>query len=78
MRWLLVSGLIGLAWWWGSHQSTKKIGWELVCQRAPYRQQLPKHVYQGLVEAKVMVGLRGWQPTVQWINEQCEVLFPKR
>lgn len=51
----------------------KQTGWALVCQYAPYTRLTPK-VTQGLRQAGLQVGLRGWQPTATWVNEQCEVM----
>lgn len=61
-----VMGLIAL-------RSPQKTGWALACQGAPYKRLTPK-VAQGLTQAGLQLGLRGWHPTVAWVNEQCEVM----
>ena len=48
-------------------------GWEQVCYQAPHQTLTPR-VLEGLAEARVIVGAHGWQPSLEWINEQCAVL----
>ena len=55
----------------------KQTGWALVCQGAPYTRLTPK-VSRGLQQAGLQVGLRGWQPTPEWVNAQCEVMRQTR
>lgn len=50
-----------------------KQGWDQVCEGAPHR-RLGSRQLEGLREANIQVGLRGWQPTVEWVNAQCRVL----
>ena len=48
-------------------------GWERVCHGAPHPRLTPR-VVDGLHQASVHPGFQGWQPTVEWVNEQCDAL----
>ena len=50
-----------------------RVGWPQVCWHAPHR-TLTQEVLGGLREARVQVGAHGWQPTVDWVNAQCQAL----
>ena len=50
-----------------------KEGWQQVCYETPHR-RLGRRQLEGLREAQVVVGAHGWQPSVVWVNEQCEAL----
>ena len=80
MRWVWASSLfpiVGLVWYVGTIERrvelASRVGWAQVCWHAPH-QRLNPVVLDGLREAWVQVGHRGWQPTVAWVNEQCAAL----
>lgn len=52
---------------------SSRVGWSQVCWHAPHQRMTPS-ILEGLREARVQVGLKGWHPTVAWVNEQCAAL----
>ena len=81
-RWALIGGLCAGVlllggWWWQqtilAQVQSKMRGWDRVCFSAPYT-RLTDQVMVGLRQTSIQPGLRGWQPTVAWVNEQCEIL----
>ena len=58
---------------YGYHQEQQLVGWDRVCHRAPHR-KITAYQTQGLRQVGIQVGLQGWQPTAQWVNDQCRVV----
>ena len=71
-------GLVLMLLWYVSTierrvELASRVGWSQVCWHAPH-QQMTQTIRLGLREARVLVGRHGWQPTVAWVNEQCQAL----
>ena len=64
---------VGITFGWGIPKSPPRHGWALVCEQIPVTRMTPS-ILRGLQEAGLQPGLRGWQPTPVWVNEQCEVM----
>lgn len=58
-----------LAWVDDTHLT----GWDQVCAH-PVRHALTPAQQDGLREAGLQLGLRGWSPSVAWVAEQCDAL----
>ena len=54
-------------------ERASRVGWEQVCWHLPLQTVTPL-VREGLREARVVVGAHGWQPTPDWLNDQCDAL----